>query len=113
MLLFVLLISCISASGKNEDTPEVGNQTIDDAVTTITIRGRVVIYGNEPHTFTGIVADDGTEFAVYPPSIEADLRGLQGHFIEFTAIMLDEPRGYGSLFLKGGTITPLSWKILN
>ena len=78
----------------------------------IKITGRVKIYGSEPHTFAGIVDEKGSEFAVYPPEQEEKLRKLQGHLIEFTVIFLDEPRGEGSLFLKGGTVNPLEWSII-
>ena len=78
----------------------------------VTITGRIVIFGNEPNTFIGIVVDDGTEYAVYSPDREAELRRLQGHRIEFTVVFLDEPQAYGSLFLKGGTVSPIEWKVL-
>jgi hypothetical protein len=76
------------------------------------IIGRVQIYGSEPHTFVGIVDENGIEFAVYPPEQEEKLRILQGHLIEFTVTFMDEPQGYGSLFLKGGTINPVKWEII-
>jgi len=77
-----------------------------------TLTGRIQIYGNEPHTFVGIIDENGAEYAVYPPEQEEKLRKLQGHLIEFTVIFLDKPQGYGSLFLQGGTITPLEWRII-
>jgi hypothetical protein len=78
----------------------------------IKITGRVRIFGNEPHTFAGIVDENGTEFAVYPPEQEEKLRNLQGHLIEFTVVFLDEPKGEGALYLKGGTVNPLEWSII-
>jgi hypothetical protein len=83
-----------------------------DAENTARITGSVRIYGSEPHTFVGIVDEKGTEYAVYPPSKEEELRKLQGHLIDFTVIFMDEPQGYGSLFLKGGTVTPVNWEII-
>jgi hypothetical protein len=80
---------------------------------TIHIIGRVVVFGNEPHTFVGIVSEDGTEYAVHPPEQEKKLRTFQGNLIEFTVILLKEPQGYGSLFLKGGTVTPVKWEIID
>ena len=74
------------------------------------ILGQIQIYGNEPHTFAGIVDQDGTQYSIYPPSVETELRSLQGCLIEFTVIMLNEPQGYGAAFLKGGTVTPLKWE---
>ena len=79
---------------------------------TTTIRGKIQIYGSEPHTFVGIVAENGTEYAVFPPSKEEELRMLQGYLIEFTVVLSDEPQGFGSMFLRGGTVTPIEWKIL-
>ena len=116
MCLFILMASCVSASGRTESrqadhNPPSGDEAL--AGTPAVIIGRVVIFGNEPHTFAGIVTDDGAEYAVYPPSLETELRSLQGNNIEFNVILLDEPQGYGSLFLKGGTVSPLSWKILD
>ena len=86
--------------------------TSDKMENTIKITGRVEVFGNVPHTFTGIVGEDGRQYAVYPPDMEEQLMGLQGHLIEFTVLLLEEDRGYGSLFLRGGTVTPLSWEIL-
>ena len=76
------------------------------------ILGRVQVYGNEPHTFVGIVDETGTEYAVYPKEQEDRLRSLQGHIIEFTVIFLDEPKTYGSLFLRGGTVEVVSWLVI-
>ena len=75
------------------------------------ILGQIQIYGNEPHTFAGIVDQDGIQYAIYPPSVETELRSLQGYLLEFTVILLNEPHGYGGQFLKGGTVTPLKWEI--
>ena len=79
---------------------------------TINIVGTVRIYGNEPHTFAGILGEDGTEYAVFPPSKENEIRELQGHLIEFAVILLEDGQGYGSLFLRGGTVTPVSWRLV-
>ena len=124
-MIFFLLSSGIFAFGKAEEIKTVQNQQSFNeeiletdnpppvgADTTVAIRGKVVIYGSEPHTFAGIVSEDGTEYAVYSPANETELRRLQGHNIEFTVVFLDEPKAYGGLFLKGGTVSPLSWKIL-
>ena len=95
------------------ETPDAGSsQSGSEAENMKKITGRIQIYGNEPHTFTGIVDGDGTEYAVYSPSHEEELRRLQGHLIEFTVVFSDEPKGYGALFLKGGTVTPVKWEII-
>ena len=83
-----------------------------DTVNTITITGMVQVYGNSPHTFVGIVDENGVEYAVYPRSKEDALRPLQGHLIRFTVILFDEPRGFGGMSLRGGTVEPVSWVII-
>jgi hypothetical protein len=79
---------------------------------TQTLRGYVHIYGAEPRTYIGIVSG-GKVYAVYPHERETELRILQGREIEFSVCFLDIPQGEGSLFLKDGYVTLLSWKILN
>jgi hypothetical protein len=77
------------------------------------IRGSVHIYGSGPGTYAGIESDDGRIFAVYPPEKETEIRQLQGYYVEFTVRFLPDPKGYGSLFLKDGAVTPLSWTIVD
>ena len=89
-------------------------QTPSGSGTLITVRGRVAVFGNEPHAYVGIEREDGSAtYAVYPPSKERELLRLQGHLVDFSGVLLDEPRGEGSLYLRSGTIDPLSWKIVN
>ena len=99
-----------------DETVGVANKAANQADTNengeTKITGKVQIYGSEPHTFVGIVDQDKTEYAVFPADKEEELRKLQGHLIEFDVIFLEEPQGYGSLFLKGGTVTPVKWEIL-
>jgi hypothetical protein len=95
------------------ETVETANQADTGENSTTTITGRVQIYGNEPHTFVGIIDhQDGIEYAVYPPSQEEALRGLQGRLIEFTVVKQDEPMGLGGLQLKGGAVTVVEWRII-
>ena len=126
-LLFFTLFSIVAVSGcisfgagekarnpPNNDAEAVGAANPADANMggTAKIIGTIQVFGNEPRTFVGIVDQDKTEYAVYPPSREEELRRLQGHLIEFTVVFLDEPHGPGSLFLKGGTVTPIKWEII-
>jgi hypothetical protein len=98
-------------SAGNTETIDARNQ-IDESKKNITnIRGRVEIYGNEPRTFVGIVDENGIEYAVYPPSVGEELRKLQGYLIDFTVVLLDEPQGFSSLLLRGGTVTPIKWEL--
>jgi len=116
-LLFALallsIFSCGTAAGDQQkpDSPG-GSPPATNVENTTRITGRAQIYGNEPHTFVGIVDENGPVYAVYPRSIEDELRSLQGHLIVFTVVFLDEPKGEGGLYLKGGTVTPLSWEII-
>jgi len=106
LLFFICIIPNAFPCGKKE------KKNSQASTVEIKIIGRVKIFGNEPHTFVGIVDEKGTEFAVYPREQEEKLRKLQGHLIEFTVIVLDEPKGEGSLYLKGGTVQPLEWSII-
>jgi len=127
-LVFFTLFSIVTISGclsfgnrekaNNPQNPPItgavdaSNQADTNEGSTAKIIGMIQIFGSEPHTFVGIVDQDKTEYAVYPASREEELRRLQGHLIEFTVVFLDEPQGYGSLFLKGGTVTPIKWEII-
>jgi len=123
-LLYIVAASLAFSAGIREavsdsQNPPVIVETVDIAVqantsdSTTTITGMIQIYGNEPHTFVGIIDhQDSTEYAVYPPSKEEELRGLQGHLIEFTVVKQDEPMGLGGLQLKGGTVTVVEWGII-
>jgi hypothetical protein len=94
------------------ETIDGGNGSSINMRNTVKITGTVQIYGNEPHTFAGIAGENGEEYSIYPPSCEDELRTLQGRLIDFTVIILDEPKGYGGLFLRGGTVTPVEWRII-
>jgi len=110
--IIISLFSCATAANrKNEAVKNTKNCERTNMEINTKITGRVQVYGNEPHTFVGIVDMNGIEYAVYPRSKEDELRQLQGHLIEFTVVFLDEPKAYGSLFLKGGTVKPIKWEI--
>jgi hypothetical protein len=83
------------------------------AGSTVTILGTVQVFGSEPHTDAGLAADDGKIYAIYPAKKDAELRQLQGRLAEFKVQLLKEGRGEGSLYLRDGTVTPISWKILD
>jgi len=106
MKLLLLLFTAFSAFACGTDDGVLYN-----AGNAVKITGMVHIYGNEPHTFAGIVDANGTQYAVYPRSSEDELRSLQGHLIEFTVVFVDE-RVEGSMYLKGGTVRPISWVII-
>jgi len=118
LLFFTFIMPGVFPCGKKEKNivqPASAETVITEGQGTgnmTKIIGRVQIYGSEPHTFVGIVDEMGTEFAVYPPEQEEKLRQLQGRLIEFTVIALDEPKGEGGLYLKGGTVNPLEWSII-
>jgi len=119
MRLIVIALAALSvfscgtaASDQREQGLPIETPLATNVENTGKITGMVQVYGNEPHTYVGIIEGNGTEYAVYPSSSEDELRKLQGHLIEFTVIFLDEPKGEGGLYLKGGTVTPLGWEIL-
>ena len=112
-LAFLGVFSCVTARGDQHKNDSPGSPPVSSEESTARITGRVQISGNEPFTFVGIVDENGTEYAVYPPSRETELRQLQGHLIEFTIIILNEPQGEGGMYLKGGTVTPVSWEIIH
>ena len=95
------------------DSPSANVETSGaDMKNTIKITGRIMIYGNEPHTSVGIVDEKGTEYAISPASREEELRTLQGHLIEFTVFFPDESVCNDDLCLLGGTVTPVEWRII-
>jgi len=118
IFLFVTFNIFPSGARDTMNTTKTTNQSCSSSTSsavsenTFKITGRVQVYGNEPNTFAGIVDQNGTEYAIYPPAQEARLRALQGHLIEFTVLPVTEPKSYGSLFLKGGTVEPITWEII-
>jgi hypothetical protein len=74
------------------------------------ITGRVQIYGNEPHTFAGIIDEKGVAYAAYPQEKAKELEKFQGRLIEFEVEFVDDPQIYNRL--EGGVITPLKWRII-
>ena len=110
IILTTLSLTACSLFLKNKN--DVTNKSNIETENTVKLIGRVQIYGNEPHTFVGIIDENNIEYAVYPPQQEKKLRPLQGHLIEFSVVFLNEPRGLGSSFLKGGTVKPIKWNII-
>ena len=90
--LFFALAFNASASGgreasKHSQPPPPGPSVPENARTLL---GSIVMFGNEPFSFAGIVEENGAEYAVYPRERREELRLLQGHLIEFTVLPLDE-----------------------
>lgn len=119
-LFFILsainIFTCKTVDTGNSNTGNTATENTavaNNMNNTIRIRGTVQVYGSEPRTYVGIVTEDGVEYSVFPQSHEAELRSLQGRLIDFTVILLDQMQGYGSLFLRGGTVTPVSWEIVH
>jgi len=122
LLFFIFILHNVFPCGKKEArnpqplpaaSPDISAGQVNTGTNNMTkLTGRVQIYGSEPHTFVGIVDENGKEYAVYPREKEEELRKLQGYLIEFTVIFQDDPQAYGSLFLKGGTVTPVKWEIM-
>jgi hypothetical protein len=115
MFFFVtilVLASCVS-SGAEKAFVEAEESLATEAntVLTQTIRGRVVVFGSEPHTFVGIVTDEGKQYNVTPPEKEDEIRKLQGYAISFTVIFQNVPAGPPGLALQNGTVELLSWAV--
>lgn len=108
--LFVVfcLFSCVTVT-KAENTGAKNTSEDKSVENTSKITGRVQIYGNEPHTYVGIIDENDVEYLVTPPSVGDELRKLQGRLIEFTVVIVSESP---SMFLKGGTVKPVEWKII-
>ncbi|MDR1220694.1 MAG: hypothetical protein LBK73_13925 [Treponema sp.] len=111
-LFFITLMAAFFHNGlfaggeKDESAADAG-----EAGRIMRITGAVKIFGNEPHTFVGIITADGKRYGVSPREKEAAIRRLQGRAVEFTARLLEKPEGNAALFLKDGTVEPLSWRI--
>ncbi|MCL2721450.1 MAG: hypothetical protein FWD47_08945 [Treponema sp.] len=104
LLIFIITVNIISCK-------TFKNKKNAGMETTAVITGSIVIFGNEPFSYAGIVDINGTAYNIIPRSTADELSRLQGHIIEFTVIFPDEQiQGYGSL--PGGTVTPISWKII-
>jgi len=105
LLVFLFTAFNVFASGKKEKNPAgKGGKT--------TLVGRIAVFGNEPHTFVGIVDEHDVAYSIYPPNNEAELRKLQGNLIEFTVILLNKPQGYAGKVL-GRSLTLIEWKVKN
>jgi len=105
-------MDAVNASGNIEtantiDQPDAGENRM------IKIIGRIHIVGPDHQTIFAVIEDqhDGMKYAIYPPSVEEELRGLQGHLIEFTVVKENTPKTYESLLL-GRTVTVVEWRIL-
>ncbi|MDR0597404.1 MAG: hypothetical protein LBG14_02740 [Treponema sp.] len=109
-VLIAALASCVS-SGTEKAFAGAEEPLMTGTDITRTIRGRVVVFGSEPHTFAGIVAGDGRQYNVTPPEKEEEIRKLQGYEVTFTVIFLDIPAGPPGLALRDGTVELLSWTI--
>jgi hypothetical protein len=96
----------------NDDIVNIDQKNSEELIENSIIIGKVRIYGNEPHTFVGIIDENGVEYAIYPQDKEEELRNLQGYLIEFNVIFVNDIQSYSSLFLKGGIVTPVRWKII-
>ena len=112
LFLFILMAANAFAFGRREAARE---SQASPPVNSITFLGTLVLYGNEPVSFAGIISVEGTEYAVYPREMVEELRTLQGHLIEFTILPLaeEEARGLENTYLGGGWVRLLSWKIID
>jgi len=109
MKFFIIFIAIIFLNAFSCKT--VNNIDNSNNENSFVITGRIEIYGNEPFTYVGIVDVNNVAYNVEPSSAANELRSMQGNLMEFTVIFPEEQiKGYGSL--PGGTVTPISWKII-
>lgn len=90
----------------------------DDAVhdqSAVTIYGHIVIFGSEPHTFPGVVTDDGKKYALTAADdVLKQLYEFQGTTLRLTGIIVPPAEGGkefhiledGSFILKGWREVP-------
>jgi hypothetical protein len=107
---FFFTVFNVFALGKKENNA-ANNHAGAGVKNMTTLTGRVQVYGNEPHTFVGIVDEYDVAYSIYPPNKEAELRKLQGYLIEFNVIILDEPQDYAGMVL-GRSLTLIGWKVI-
>ena len=82
--------------------------------TQIKVTGLVKIYGNEPHTFVGFTALDGTEYSLKADAAELKkLKKMQGILLEISGNLASatEIKGSGLYQLNGGTIYVKSFAV--
>ena len=80
---------------------------------TAELTGSIVVFGNEPFTYAGIVDADGKQYAIHPPEKEKELREHQSRLIRFTVVAFEgQSETLGSLFLKGGTVQVIEWEYI-
>ncbi len=79
-----------------------------------TVKGYILIYGNEPETFIGIKTTEKEEYKIIAPDeVEAELRKAQGKLIEITGIVVPPEEGKLEFqSLKNGRIEVSEWSIV-
>lgn len=81
---------------------------------TISLKGYVRVYGNEPFTFIGIVCDSGEEYALLAEgNILNELRKSQGEKIQIKGYRKKNEADKSSVSLnslKDGTFVVKNWK---
>jgi hypothetical protein len=113
LIMFMAIAFCpfLFAGGK-KDAAATDGAGDEGAGQIVRITGKVTLFGNEPHTFAVIVTVDGKQYGISPAEKEAAMRHLQGHVVEFTVQFLEKQKEDAIFFLKDGTVTPLSWRIV-
>ena len=101
LVIFLVVAACTTQEKANSQ--ETGTE--EEGSRRTTLRGTIRIYGNEPHTWVGIMSSEGKIYAVEPPEKAAELRSIQGRLLEFTVIVQ-------SAVVPGidGEATVLSWR---
>ncbi|MDR3311724.1 MAG: hypothetical protein LBS64_01130 [Spirochaetaceae bacterium] len=109
IFLLTAVLPGLFAFGKKDTPPGASGTDAKQPAGAVVILGRVRIYGSEPHTYVGIETQDGKYYAISSPEKEKEIWNLQGRLVEFTVFLSSR----GSLFLRDGTVTPLSWRTVD
>ncbi len=102
--IIVLLIVFASIFGFSYSKPKT-----DDS---ITVKGMIHVYGNEPFTFIGLVCETGEEYSIKADKeVLIELRNTQGDIIEIKGVKDKNVTGRDAINqMKNGTILVQEWK---
>jgi hypothetical protein len=118
ILAALVIAVCCSAGGfslslhRPKQAPDQANSHIQDD-RTVTLRGHIQIYGSEPHTFVGIVTDDGAQYTLTADAdVLNELRHNQGKELLLTGTVRSGTSEENPAFrtLKDGEFVLESWK---
>lgn len=78
---------------------------------TISFTGQIKIYGNEPHTYVGVVSSDGAKYIV-DQAYQNALRELAPGVYKFTGY-INKTTDTPALFVQDGIFVPIRYTRIN